>query len=105
MAQVRLEIFSKGSHVRIKAYTNNEMVRRSALPYPLKVTPISRLNYFVEREKFDATSYLKNPMVLIIGLSMVMMFIMPKMVDNLDDSDKAQLRESYQKTSSITQGK
>jgi hypothetical protein len=105
MPQMRLEIFAKGSHVRTKAYTNNEMVRRSALPYPLKITPITRLNYFVEREKFDPMSYLKNPMVLIIGLSMVMMFVMPKMVDNLDDNDKAQLRDTYSKTSTITQGK
>ena len=103
--QVRLEVSSKGSQLRTKAYTNNEMVRRAALPYPLKLAPITKLNYFVEREKFDIMSYLKNPMVLIIGLSMVMMFIMPKMVENMDEGDKAKFREQYQTTGSITQGK
>ncbi len=81
------------------------MIRRASVPYPLKLAPITRLNYFVEREKFDITSYLKNPMVLIIGLSAVMMFIMPKMVENMDEGDKARLREQYQTTNSITQGK
>ena len=34
--------------------------------------------YFMEREKFDPTSYLKNPMVIIIGMTMIMAYVMPK---------------------------
>ena len=42
-----------------------------------------KLKYFEEREKFDITVYLKNPMVL-MGLMMAFMaFVMPKMVSAL----------------------
>ena len=48
--------------------------------YPLQLEPLTRLKYFEEREKFDPTVYLKNPMVL-MGLMMAFMaFVMPKMV-------------------------
>jgi hypothetical protein len=51
--------------------------------YPLQLEPMHKLKYFEEREKFDITVYLKNPMVL-MGLMMAFMaFVMPKMVSAL----------------------
>jgi hypothetical protein len=51
--------------------------------YPLQLEPLHKLKYFEEREKFDITVYLKNPMVL-MGLMMAFMaFVMPKMVSAL----------------------
>ena len=31
--------------------------------YPLQLEPMTKFKYYEEREKFDPTSYLKNPMV------------------------------------------
>lgn len=48
--------------------------------------------YYVEREKFNPMSYLKNPMVLIVIATMGMAYVMPKMVDNMDEGGKAKIR-------------
>eukprot|EP00284_Hemiselmis_tepida_P018609 CAMPEP_0174931548 /NCGR_PEP_ID=MMETSP1355-20121228/34084_1 /TAXON_ID=464990 /ORGANISM="Hemiselmis tepida, Strain CCMP443" /LENGTH=223 /DNA_ID=CAMNT_0016177909 /DNA_START=9 /DNA_END=676 /DNA_ORIENTATION=- len=94
---VRVEALLRksGKSVRMKAFTNNPAVLSMGLPYPLKLTPATRVSYFVEREKFNPMVYLKNPMVLIFGVTMIMAVVMPRMVDNMDDSDKQKLRESY----------
>jgi hypothetical protein len=52
----------------------------------------SRAQYFTEREKFNPLNYLKNPMVLIMIATLFMAFIMPKMVDNMDEDEKKKIR-------------
>lgn len=42
------------------------------LMYPLQLEPSSRINYFEDRVPFDPTTYLKNPFVWMIGLTLVM---------------------------------
>ena len=48
---------------------------------PTRVLTQKPPQYFEEREKFDPTSYLKNPMVLMVVMGMVMTFAMPKMAE------------------------
>ena len=52
------------------------------IPYPLQLEPTQKLKYFEEREKFDPTVYLKNPMVLMGVMMAFMAFVMPKMVSS-----------------------
>jgi len=94
---VRLEVSVKGEKMRVRAFTNNEMVKRTPLPYPLKLAPSTKLNYFVEREKFNPMTYLKNPMVLMVGFTMIMAFVMPKMTENMDEGEKAKIRDQFNK--------
>ena len=46
------------------------------LMYPLQLEPGHKIKYFDIEEKFNPLVYLKSPMVLMIGVSMVMMFMM-----------------------------
>lgn len=55
--------------------------------YPLQLEPTSRFSYFEERAPFDPTTYLKNPFVWMIGLSLVMSQMMKGM-------DKKELEEA-----------
>jgi hypothetical protein len=57
------------------------------LVYPLQLDPISRIGYFEDRVPFDPTSYLKNPFVWMIGLSLLMSQMMKGM-------DKEELKEA-----------
>ena len=41
---------------------------------------MQKFKYFEEREKFDPTQYLKNPMVIMGLMAAFMAFVMPKMV-------------------------
>ena len=58
------------------AHTLTDQVIR----YPLQLEPMTRFKYYEEREKFDPTTYLKNPMVMMGLMAAFMAFVMPKMV-------------------------
>jgi len=92
---IRVEVFyiAKSQKVKTRAFTNNPTIVTQAIAYPLKLSPVTRLNYFTEREKFNPLNYLKNPMVLIMIATLFMAFIMPKMVDNMDEDEKKKIRE------------
>ncbi|KAH7354874.1 hypothetical protein BKA65DRAFT_394609 [Rhexocercosporidium sp. MPI-PUGE-AT-0058] len=59
--------------------------------------------YLIERSGFSPMSILKNPMILIAGVSMILVFGMPYIMDNMDDEMKAEFAES-QKRSPLTGG-
>merc|ERR1711871_1663452 len=49
--------------------------------YPLFLEPKGRIGYFEIREGFNFAMLYKNPMVLMMGFSCVMMFMMKYMID------------------------
>ena len=58
------------------------------LVYPLVLDPSGRFGFFEVKAPFDPTSYLKNPFVLMIGVTLVMSQMM-KGVDQ-EEMKKAQ---------------
>ena len=57
----------------IKAYLFNLKTGKDyRLKYPLEFEPGYRYQYFEERLPFDPFTYLKNPFVLMIGMSVLM---------------------------------
>lgn len=53
--------------------------------------------YFMERSKFNALSILRNPMILLGLVSMVIIFGMPKLVENMDPEMRAEWEENQKK--------
>ncbi|KAH6670037.1 hypothetical protein B0J14DRAFT_597745 [Halenospora varia] len=49
--------------------------------------------YFLERAGFSPLSLLKNPMILIAGFSMAIVFGMPYLMDNMDPEMRAEFEE------------
>ena len=49
------------------------------LEVPLALEPMGRIQYFEEKEPFNIMSVLKNPFVLMLGMSVVMIFLMKRM--------------------------
>lgn len=50
-------------------------------------------DYFIERQGFSPLGLLKNPMILIAGFSMLIVFGMPYIMDNMDPELKAEFEE------------
>ena len=48
--------------------------------------------YFVPRPKFDINVILKNPMMIITGVSILFMVIMPKLMENMDPEELKQMK-------------
>jgi hypothetical protein len=61
--QVKLDVHYRGDKLMVRATLNAESGGK-VLPFPLQLHPNQKVKYFEEREKFDPTSYLKNPMVM-----------------------------------------
>jgi len=57
-------------------------------------------NYYTERVGFSPLSLLKNPMILIAGVSMVLVFGMPYLMDSMDPEVRAEFEER-QKSSPV----
>lgn len=60
-------------------------------PYPLKLTAVSRANYFTKREQWRVQDILMNPMLLMMLLPMGLMYLLPKMQENMDPETRTEM--------------
>eukprot|EP00347_Sterkiella_histriomuscorum_P009388 403341402 len=77
---------------QIRAYMYNiKSGKDYKLVYPLQLEPSNRIQYFEIEEPFNPLVYLKNPMVLMVGVSAVLMFMMKRMPkQELEDMQQMQ---------------
>ncbi|KAF9115294.1 hypothetical protein BGX27_008296 [Mortierella sp. AM989] len=61
-------------------WSNND----NAMQYPLVLTPRLAASYFAPREGFKISHLFANPMMLMMGFSLLMLFAMPKLMANMD---------------------
>jgi ER membrane protein complex subunit 7 len=69
---------------------------KNPVPYPLVLTPYAAFNYFEQRKGFSIFVILKNPMFLMMGFSALMMFFMPKMMENLEPEEKERMMQQME---------
>ncbi|KAK9453098.1 hypothetical protein V1511DRAFT_505638 [Dipodascopsis uninucleata] len=63
-------------------------------PYPIELKPMIKAVYLQERETFSIFKLLKNPMLLISLASLAMVFIIPKMTENMDPEALKEIQQS-----------
>eukprot|EP00742_Colponemidia_sp_Colp-10_P003485 GILJ01003712.1.p1 GENE.GILJ01003712.1~~GILJ01003712.1.p1 ORF type:complete len:233 (-),score=41.20 GILJ01003712.1:165-863(-) len=102
-----LEVFHSLYHfepVRVDISKANKIIatlstlmdeRGARLQYPLLLLPSRPYEFFEKREEMSIVGLVKNPMVLMVGFSLLMMFALPKMQQNMDPE---QLKEMQQMT-------
>mmetsp|Transcript_4386 Transcript_4386/g.12355 ORF Transcript_4386/g.12355 Transcript_4386/m.12355 type:complete len:249 (-) Transcript_4386:43-789(-) len=61
--------------------------------YPLELTALAAYQYFEPKPRFNPLRLLKNPMVLMMVVSVGLMAFMPKMMEGMDDEQKEQMRQ------------
>eukprot|EP00980_Cylindrotheca_fusiformis_P011647 scaffold2751_cov131-Cylindrotheca_fusiformis.AAC.14 len=69
---------------------------KQPIKYPLVLYPYAKYQYFEQRRGFSPFSMLKNPMVMMMIFSGVMMFVMPKMMEGMDPEEKAAMRKQME---------
>jgi len=58
---------------------------RQPLPFPLPLEPlVAKPSFFEKREGFKWSSLLMNPMVMMMGVTVLIMFVVPNMMKNMD---------------------
>ncbi|KAG2193312.1 hypothetical protein INT46_008522 [Mucor plumbeus] len=61
--------------------------RGYSVVYPLEIQAKAETEYFMQRQGFNIMGMFKNPMMLMMGFSAIMMFFMPKMMKSLQNMD------------------
>ncbi|GAA0141832.1 hypothetical protein LIER_02884 [Lithospermum erythrorhizon] len=59
----------------------------------LVLEPLREEQYYEVREPFSPMSFLKSPMGLMVGFMLIVMFVMPKLVENLDPEEIRRAQE------------
>ncbi|RKP25782.1 hypothetical protein SYNPS1DRAFT_5666, partial [Syncephalis pseudoplumigaleata] len=55
------------------------------LPYPLLLAPRAKREYFAKREGFSILGLFANPYMLMMGFSVVMLVVMPRMMKSMGE--------------------
>ncbi|KAL7488146.1 hypothetical protein ACHAW6_013744 [Cyclotella cf. meneghiniana] len=69
---------------------------KQAVPHPLELTAHASYQYYEPREGFSILGIFKNPMLLMMIVMGGMMFLMPKMMENLDPEQKEQMQRQLE---------
>uniref|UniRef100_A0A060TAE1 ARAD1D23276p n=1 Tax=Blastobotrys adeninivorans TaxID=409370 RepID=A0A060TAE1_BLAAD len=72
---------------------------------PLVISPVGRPTYLIPREQFSLFSMLSNPMMLMSLAALAMVFIIPKLSENIDPEvlKEAQMQQQQQQQVQQTQ--
>ena len=85
---VRVDISARNpGHIQA-ALTENRRVLNE-----LVLEPLREEQYYEKREPFSIMSLLKSPMGMMLGFMVIMVFVMPKMMENIDPEEIKQAQE------------
>ncbi|KAF9160391.1 ER membrane protein complex subunit 7 [Actinomortierella ambigua] len=90
---VRVVVSDKGSTANLVAYGSDWSNTENRLPTPLILSPRVEAGYFVPREGFKISHLFANPMMLMMGFSVLMLFVMPKMMANMDPQAMEEMQD------------
>lgn len=63
---------------------------------PLNIFAGATYDYFEVRQGFSIFGILRNPMFLMMGFSAFMMFMMPKLMEGMDEEDKQRMKQQME---------
>ena len=93
------------THV-VRAATAGIQSKSKSVPVPMRITPLGFAQLFEVREQFNAMAMLSNPMVLMMGFSLMMMMMMrnmdPEMMKEMQQQQREQMEQSQEMMAKIT---
>ncbi|KAI6654359.1 hypothetical protein LOD99_756 [Oopsacas minuta] len=100
---VRIDINPKADRInarRLDLIKPNQISQDATLIYPLTLMPDRPKDYFEQRQPWNISSLLMNPMVLLLVVPAVLMFVLPKLMGSMDPGAQKDMEESMQKLQS-----
>ncbi|URE34845.1 hypothetical protein MUK42_07995 [Musa troglodytarum] len=85
---VRVDISARNPGKIQAALTENKRVL-----YELILEPLREEQYYEKREPFSIMSLMKSPMGLMMGFMLLVMFVMPKLMENIDPEEMRRAQE------------
>lgn len=103
-APTKYAIEIRDSQIEVKeAYVGHDLATDLGprVSYPIVITPITRTQYVFPRQAFSVLGMLKSPMMLMSIGSMFLVFIMPKLVENIDPETIQAVQEHNQQREEV----
>jgi ER membrane protein complex subunit 7 len=69
---------------------------KASIAHPLVMKAHARYEYFEPKGSFNPMSLLKNPMMLMMIVSVGLMFLMPKMMENLEPEERERMQKQME---------
>ncbi|PVU96764.1 hypothetical protein BB559_002272 [Furculomyces boomerangus] len=69
-----------------------------SLPFPLKISALQKRIFIMEREGFNILGMFKNPYMLMVGVSMVIIFFVPKLQESMTEEEIEVSNQMFAKT-------
>ncbi|KAJ1458119.1 hypothetical protein M885DRAFT_514218 [Pelagophyceae sp. CCMP2097] len=66
---------------------------KNALAYPIRLDAHLKYEYFDKREQVGLHTLLQNPMYLMIGVTAILVFLMPKLMESMDPEEMKKMQE------------
>ena len=85
IVEIFAEEFSPGKDIKAFLF-NMKKEKDLRLVYPLQLDPSAKISYFEKEKPFDPTTYLKNPFVIMIGVTL----LMGQLMKNMDPEEMKQ---------------
>ena len=95
---VRIDINPKNDHIRARRLDlvkPNHVSQDSSLVYPLILAPERTKDYFEQKQPWNLSCILMNPMVLMLVLPASLMLILTKLMSSMDPNALKEMEESY----------
>lgn len=94
-SQVKLQVIENAAPKCLE-YAYPGATKRPVDCPPVVLTAVAKYDYFEKKRGFSLLGMLKNPMVLMMIFSAGMMFLMPKMMENMDEEEKARMKQQME---------
>ncbi|RIA98685.1 hypothetical protein C1645_748935 [Glomus cerebriforme] len=92
--KIRVDVDSEGIKPFVTITGSEWSNTGPSLQYPLELPARSTSEYFMVRDGFSITSLFANPYIIMMGFSVLLLFIMPKMMANMDPNALKELQEN-----------
>lgn len=92
--KIRLDVSTRSVKAFYSVVGNPWSFTGASLDYPpLEIAAAAREVIFMPREGFNVASLFKNPMMLMMGVSVIFLFIMPKLAKSIDPDMLKEMQE------------
>jgi len=102
--QFRVDVFDTSSDPEIRPYIPGTPLSATpavTLPYPLKLYPRQRNDYFVPPQSFNILGMFQNPMMLMMVGVGAMALLMPYLMKNMDPESLQDLKDQQSRIANI----
>jgi len=82
---------------RVGGIRSSNIRTKERLPYPLTIKSEAQKEFFMKREPMNFSGIFKNPMVIMMGVTLIIVVVFPKMMKDMDPKELEEMKKMQKK--------